>query len=65
MMRLLKKKESINSAPLNNSSNEKKDSSLVKASDPLTQDIKSPKKQKKVINQFNVGVTNYLGRNYG
>ncbi len=41
-----KKKEPVNPASLKSSSNEKKPSSLVKASEPLAQDIKSPKKQK-------------------
>ena len=42
----LEKKESINSSPLKKTNNEKKPNSSVKASEPSSQDIKSPKKQK-------------------
>jgi hypothetical protein len=43
---LVEKKEVANSSPIKKTNNEKKANSLVKVSEPSTQDIKSSKKQK-------------------
>jgi translation initiation factor IF-2 len=42
----IEKKESINSSPIKKTTNEKKADPLIKANEPLIQDIKSTKKQK-------------------